>query len=108
MFAADAAFSLAGVESNSVSDGTNAINNCTFYSADGNVAVLYSSVDAAKPVFTNCKFYGVAAEVNGAGTLTAGDTNTIDVNGVTYKTAKWYDIPNYYIVKRKKTRLLFK
>ena len=98
VLAVDKTFSIADVEGRSVSNGTNAINNCTFYSADGNVAVLYSSVDSAKPVFTNCKFYGVDAKVSGTGTLTAGDTNTIDVNGVTYKTAKWYDNSVSYFV----------
>ena len=97
-FAADVTFSGAAVEDNSVSNGTNAINNCTFYSADGDTSVLYSTI-AAAPKFTNCKFYGVNTTVSGgSGTLTADGTNTVDTAAIVYKTVTWFDgsITNYY------------
>ena len=90
VLAADEAFSGAAVKHGDIATGAAAVNNCTFYSADGNIPVLYSTTGAT-PKFTNCKFYGVAATAGGTnGTVTAGDTNTTG-GAIVYNTVTWYD-----------------
>ena len=98
VLAADETFSGAAVKHGDIATGTVAVNNCTFYSADGNIPVLYSTTGAT-PKFTNCKFYGVAATAGGTnGTVTADNTNTVNANAFTYNTVTW---PNgkveYYV-----------
>ena len=101
VLAADEAFSGAAVKHGDIATGTAAINNCTFYSPDGNIPVLYSTTGATSK-FTNCRFYGVAATAAGtSGTVTADETNTVN-GAIVYNTVTWYDgtTDTYYATSR--------
>ncbi len=70
--------------------GEKAIKGCTFYGADA--TPILSSKQDAKLLFENCTFYGVTAEVNGTGSVTATtDAGNTFENAVTYKTVTWFD-----------------
>ena len=100
VLASDAEFAGSPAELNGVASGNPTIDNCKFYSQDGNTPVLFATSNA-KPKFTNCEFYGVSATVDGAtGSVTADETNTVNASAYTYNTVTWLDgTKEFYVAK---------